>query len=121
MSLSRNNWKAHKRQPKSFPVASLGGESVLVRPISAKKRGEINKSFADDGNGRPLDSVGFSAAFIAQMIVDEAGETVFTEAELVADDFDDAVFQELARITGSFIGIGDEAKNSTAESSSPSV
>ncbi len=108
--LVKSAWKAKKRQPQKFSVKSLG-DDVLVKSISARRRGEIDARFKTDDEGKLLDRSGYAAAFICEMIVGEDGSPIFTEEELFADDFDDAVFQELSRIVGGFLGLGAEVKN----------
>jgi hypothetical protein len=108
--LTKGSWKASKRQPQKFPVRSLNDE-VFVKPISARRRGQIDQRFATDAEGKLVDRNGYAAAFICEMVVDEAGQPLFTEDEVFAEDFDDAVFQELSRIVGGFLGVGGDAKN----------
>ncbi len=103
--LTKSSWKTQKRQPQKFPIKTLNDE-VLVKPISARRRGQIDAKFPSDAEGKLIDRQGYAAAFIAEMVIGEDGQSLFTEEELFAEDFDDAVFQELSRIVGDFLGAG---------------
>lgn len=111
MALSKQTWaKREKRQPLSFAVKSLGGELVIVRPMSAARRSQIDAKFpTDPETDKLIDSLGYSAAIIADSIIDDVGEPVFTIEDLIA--MDDAVFRELGSIVSNYLGLGGAAKN----------
>ena len=111
MATLTKNWRQQtaQRGPKAFPVKSLGeGVEVLVRPTNANRKGEIEDRFpADAETGRaPHNQV--AAAMIADCVIDDQGQPVWTEAEVAELDYQ--VFNELAGIVRRYV-LGDESPN----------
>jgi len=119
LALSKN-WRseAKLKTPKPFRVESLDAD-ILVRPMSALPRSEIEKAhpFSEDGK---RDATKFVADLIADSVVTENGEKVFTADELLGEEVGYQAFEELTEIVSGFI-LPVLPKNSIPASVSPSV
>lgn len=92
MSLNKDSWRAKVRKPVEVQIASLG-DSVLIRPMSAGRQSAINERFPSGEDGMIKDPVGFTAAIIADSVVSDLGEAVWSTDEV--KELEPAVFVDL--------------------------
>lgn len=119
MASLTKNWRTQvkRREPKTFLIPSLGVD-VVVRPMSALRMTEIEKKWpnSEDGKRHPK----FLAAIIADSIVDESGELVFTVDDLLSEEIEQTVYAELLGVVCDFCCPA-PPKNSTPAIVSPTV
>jgi hypothetical protein len=98
MLLTKESARGLRRPPKKITIASLGGAEAFIRPISALRHGEIDDQFPiDDTAGKTsAQTRNRAAAIVAEVVVDEAGNAIFTADELLGE-FEAAVLQELQK------------------------
>jgi hypothetical protein len=103
MAVTKSTLKG-RFEPQRFPSKHFG-DDVIVKPMSAKRRSEIDARFDVDERGKIINKLGYAAALIAEMVVGDDGQPAFVESDLTADTFADSDFNELSRITSDFLGV----------------
>src|SRR4051812_26549404 len=95
MLLTRESKLSFRRQPKRVPIKALGNQEIIVRSMTAARQAKIDARFAtNETTGKVASPAEFSAAIVADCIIDELGEPMFSESELV-NEIELPVFHEL--------------------------
>ncbi len=86
-------WRSKLKATTEVRIEALD-DTVLIRQMTAARQGAINAAYPAGEDGKPLDGPGCTAAFIADSVVTESGELLFTVQELLTE-VSSAAFNEL--------------------------
>ena len=124
-TITADTWKAKRKQPKVVTLASLDGAKIILRPMSALRRTELEKLHAEADGGK------FGAALIADTAVsgDVDGDTVLSlggpiwkAEDFDGEDFPAATLDALTVAVVAYLAPADaNAKHSIPASGSPAV
>jgi len=96
-------------QVQEVEVPEWGGK-VLMRTLSGKGRDEFESNVTSKTQGNKVDVRGLKALLLSLVIVDEAGEPLFTQKDLDAlNNKSSEVITRLFEVASKMNGIGEEA------------
>jgi len=121
-TLSPDTWRAKLKKPKVVSLASLGGAKVILRPLSALRKLELEKlSDNDSVLSRVIADTVVSGEIEGDDVLSQNGP-IWKPEEIVSEEFPADALNELAGHVIDYLGLrSDQSKNSTPASDSPSV
>ena len=121
-TLSPDTWRAKLKKPKVVSLASLGGAKVILRPLSALRKLELEKlSDNDSVLSRVIADTVVSGEIEGDDVLSQNGP-IWKPEEIVSEEFPADALNELTGHVIDYLGLrSDPAKNSIPASDSPSV
>ena len=121
--LNADNWRAKRQRPAVLALASLGGARVILRPMSALRKLELEKvSDNKDLFVALLADTACTGEADGDAVV-SVGNPIWKPEEIVSDEFPGDALDELADGVLKYLGLrrSAEAKNFYPASDSPAV
>jgi hypothetical protein len=113
-TLTAETWRSKRRRPKVVALRSLEGAKVILRPMSAFRRTEIDKASGEDN--RKLFAELIAETVVAGEIegdeITAVGSPIWKAEDFFGEDFPAEVLIELTELIGSYFVPDDAGKNS---------
>ena len=121
-TLSPDTWRAKLKKPKVVSLASLGGAKVILRPLSALRKLELEKlSDNDSVLSRVIADTVVSGEIEGDDVLSQNGP-IWKPEEIVSEEFPADALNELTGHVIDYLGLrSDQSKNSIPASDSPSA
>jgi hypothetical protein len=125
-TLTPETWRQRRRQPEVATLATLGGAKIVLKPMSALARLNIDKEYPDeDGNTKRLAALIARTAVTGEIdgdAITNIGDSIWTVDELLSDEFPNDALNELSgKVIAFMMPKEADRKNSTPANGLPSA